>query len=266
MASDSPDNLLACYRDLGVSRGRTVFIASDFGRMLTDPRADRRTVLEAHLTALREIVGAEGTIVVPTATLNLCHTHIVFDPRTTPSHQIGAFSEFVRRQPEARRSFHPFWSLGALGGRARELVEDVSRHAFGMESVWSRLIEADSLSLHIGIQPRLSISVIHHIELVCGVPYRYTKEFMHPVQRGEKVSVEPFYHFVRYLESDIVRDKNRRIFDHFAALGTVSEQPCGRGAIWSFPLADFYETTRRYLARNLYAWCEEEPSLRPYRR
>ncbi|MGH9204005.1 MAG: AAC(3) family N-acetyltransferase, partial [Vicinamibacterales bacterium] len=136
--SDLRDSLLSCYRDLGVGRGRVVFIASDFGRMLTDPRMDRQTVLGAHLSALLEIVGDEGTVVVPTATLNLCNTKIVFDPLTTPSHQMGAFSEFVRLQQAARRSFHPFWSLAGLGRHASELVDDVSRHAFGMGSVWSR--------------------------------------------------------------------------------------------------------------------------------
>jgi aminoglycoside 3-N-acetyltransferase len=183
---------------------------------------------------------------------------------TTPSHQMGAFTEFVRLQQGARRSFHPFWSLAGFGRHAGELVDDVSRHSFGMGSVWSRLIEADALNLHIGIQPRLSISAIHHIELVCGVPYRYTKEFKHPVRRGDHVAVEPFYHFVCYRDCDIVRDKNRRIFDNFAATGAVSERPFGRGTIWSFPLTGFYKSTRQFLSRDLYAWCEREPSLRPY--
>jgi aminoglycoside 3-N-acetyltransferase len=258
--------LLDCYRDLGVGRNRIVFVASDFGPMLTDPREAKQAVLNDHLTALRELLGPDGTIVVPTATLNLCNTGIVFDPATTPPHQMGAFSEFVRAHPGTRRSFHPFWSLAALGGRASELVDDVSRHAFGMGSVWSRLVEAEAIGIHIGKHPRETISLVHHIELVVGVPYRYTKEFMHPVRRGADVRVEPFYHFVWYRDCDLVRDRNRRIFENFAATGTVKEKAQARGAIWSLSFAEFYKITQRFMSHSLYAWLEREPAARPYQR
>jgi aminoglycoside 3-N-acetyltransferase len=234
--------------------------------MVEHTQEDKGQLLGDHLQALQELIGPEGTIVVPTATLNLCNTSIVFDPATTPSHQMGAFSEFVRRQPGARRSFHPFWSLTAVGGRAAQFVDDVSRHTFGTNSVWSRLVEADALNLHVGVLPRLTISVTHHIELICGVPYRYTKEFMHPVKRGNDITVEPFYHFCCYLDCDIVRDKNRRIFENFAATGLVRQRDVARGTIWSVPMADYYETTRQYLSRNLYGWLERPPTQRPYQR
>jgi aminoglycoside 3-N-acetyltransferase len=264
--TDRVATLRRCYRELGVERGRIVYVAADFGAIRQTAREDRDALLADHLTVLRELLGPTGTLVVPTATLNLCNTGIVFDPASTPSHQMGAFSEFVRRQPDAQRSFHPFWSVSALGGEVAALVEGVSRHAFGAGSVWSRLVEADALALHVGIHPRRSISIIHHVELVAGVPYRYTKEFMHPVQRGSRVQVEPFYHFVCYLDSDLVRDGNRRIFDHFAATGRVRTVSPGRGTIWSFGLRDFYDVTRTLLSRNLYAWLEREPTMRPYQR
>ncbi len=263
---DRRGRLVDRYRALGVERGRVVYVAADFGPMRESARDDRAALLGDHLAALRELVGPDGTIVVPTASTNLCNTTTVFDPDTTPSHQMGAFAEFVRLQPDARRSFHPFWSVSALGGGAGALVDDVSRHAFGVGSVWSRLVEAGALALHVGVHPRLSISVIHHIELVTGVPYRYTKEFMHPVKRGDKVSVEPFYHFVCYLDADIRRDGNRRIYDHYAATGGVRTAAEARGTIWSFPLRDFYDATRALLARDLYAWVEREPAVRPYQR
>jgi aminoglycoside 3-N-acetyltransferase len=257
--------LTAAYRSLGVGSGRVILVAANFAPMIEQAGEDRQALLEDHLRALQQLLGPDGTVVVPTATLNLCNTAIEFDPLTTPSHRMGAFSEFVRQQPGARRSFHPFWSLAALGGRAAELMDDVSRHAFGMNSVWSRLIEADALALHVGVLPRLSMSVTHHIELVCGVPYRYTKEFMHPVRRGEVATVEPFYHFCTYRGADLVRDRNRRLFDNFAAAtGLVSQAQVARGTAWSLPLAAYYRAGCEYIARNLYAWLEREPVHRPW--
>ena len=258
--------LVAAYRSLGVAPGRVVLVAADFAPMLESASADRQALLGDHLRAMQGILGPGGTVVVPTATLNLCNTNIAFDPEVTPSHRMGAFAEFVRQQPGAKRSFHPFWSLSALGGDAAGLVNDVSRHPFGMNSVWSRLVEADALSLHVGIAPRLSISVTHHIELVCGVPYRYTREFMHPVRRGDHVAVEPFYHFCTYLDSDLVRDKNRRLFENFAATGLVSQVDVARGTVWSLPLAAYFRRGCDYVSRNLYAWLQREPTIRPWQR
>ena len=48
--------------------------------------------------------------------------------------------------------------------------------------------------------------VIHHIEQLMGVPYRYTKEFNHPVLRNGIIQYEPFYLFVRYLDSEVEID------------------------------------------------------------
>jgi aminoglycoside 3-N-acetyltransferase len=261
----SAEELAALYRGLGVARGRTVLVAANFAAMVTRAGEDRNGLLGAHLGTLREILGPAGTLVVPTATLNLCNTEVVFDPAVTPSHNMGAFSEFVRRQPGALRSFHPFWSLAALGRGAAALVDGVSRHSFGVNSVWSRLVEADALALHVGVHPRQSASVTHHIELACGVPYRYTKEFMHPVARGGAVTTEPFYHFCLYRDSDLVRDRNRRLFGNFEARDSVSRADFARGALWSYSLAAYYRQGCELVSRDLYAWLEREPEKRPWR-
>jgi aminoglycoside 3-N-acetyltransferase len=252
------------YDGLGVGAAGVVYITSDFGRMLTRSSDCRSTIMEAHCRAIFEAIGPRGTVVVPAATLNLCNTSTVFDPQSTASSGVGAFSEFIRCKPGALRSFHPFWSHAALGKNARELVENVSRHAFGAGSVWSRLVEADALSLHIGVHPRKSFSVVHHIELVAGVPYRYTKEFMHPVLRGDVVAVEPFYHFARYRDADLERDGNFKIYDHFVRHAVVREAEFGRGRVWAFSMRKFYELTLSYLSSDLYGWLRREPAVRPY--
>ncbi|WP_239132105.1 aminoglycoside N(3)-acetyltransferase [Paractinoplanes durhamensis] len=98
------------------------------------------------LTALRDVLGAAGTIVVPTQTANNSLTSPVyraatagmskaqrahyedgmpgFDPRTSPSYGMGALAEHVRRQPGAWRSSHPQTSFAALGPAAADLVAE----------------------------------------------------------------------------------------------------------------------------------------------
>ncbi|MCZ8312843.1 MAG: AAC(3) family N-acetyltransferase [Magnetospirillum sp.] len=259
------EELCTHYRHLGVERGRIVYVASDFGRMRENAVEAPEKMMSAHLEVLCDLVGSSGAIVVPTASLNLCNTDIAFDPANTPSQGMGVFSEFVRRQPGALRSFHPFWSVASMGGVAASLVSDVSRHSFGAGSVWSRLVDADALSLHVGVHPRLSFSVIHHVELAVGVPYRYTKEFMHPVRRTGIPQVEPFYHFVTYRDADIERDGNVKIFANFAEDPSLRERQYARGRVFSFSMRRFFDATQRLLVRDIYAWLRKEPTVRPYR-
>src|SRR6185369_3090847 len=62
--------------------------------------------VEAVYVALRNAVGPQGTIAVPTYTLTLGE-QTPYDSSSTPSIRMGAFSEFVRRLPATVRSGSP---------------------------------------------------------------------------------------------------------------------------------------------------------------
>ncbi|MFC6082731.1 aminoglycoside N(3)-acetyltransferase [Sphaerisporangium aureirubrum] len=98
------------------------------------------------LASLREVIGPEGTLVVPTFTSSNSDTSRVhanrtrgmtpsdlleyraclppFDAETTPSIECGLLTERVRSQPGAVRSRHPQTSFAALGPAARLLMSD----------------------------------------------------------------------------------------------------------------------------------------------
>lgn len=257
-------DLLSAYAQLGVAPGRLIYVGADLTRLMRYEEPGRENLLAAHLRALRELLGPAGTVFVPTASLNLCNTDIVFDVQATASSDMGLFAEYVRTRADAVRSFHPFWSVAGIGPAAAELLKDVPRHSYGWGSVFQRFVEHDVLGVNIGKSPHFSISVIHHIETVVGVPYRYTKEFIHPVRRGGVVTQEPFYLSVLYRDCDIVRDQNRKIFDNYARHGKLKEVTVGRGKAWSFSHAAFFKTTVDFLSRDIYAWLDHPPAKRPY--
>ena len=258
-------DLLAAYSAVGVRRGALVFVTSDLVRLMQYEEAGASALLAAHLRAFRELLGPEGTLFVPTSSLDLCNTDRVFDPLVTPSFQMGAFSEYVRTREGAVRSFHPFWSIAGLGPAAETMLGDVSRHAYGWNSVFQRFVEADVLAVAVGKHPRLAIPVIHHIETVAGVPYRYNKEFNQYVRRNNKIEREPFYLSVLHRDSDLVRDGNRTILHHFVdQCGPMREAVIGRGQAWSYSHKAFFDTTVRLLAENPYSWLERPPTERPW--
>ena len=262
MTYSYPD-LLQAYREVGIAPGQLVYATSNLMGVADFETRGSRPLAEAHFQAVREILGETGTLVVPTRSMQICNTDKPFDPSKTPCN-IGTFPEFVRKQPEAIRSFHPFNSYTAIGARAEEIVSNVSRHAYGPETPEARLIEADALCVCIGVQPNISCSTVHHVEQVMAVPYRYIKEFVHPVIRKDKVEREPFYMHVWYQDIKVKNDRNKKLFDRFDGQLAVHEVKIGRGLLYSYSIRQFYDLACRVFADDIYTWCDRPPEIRPY--
>lgn len=126
----------------------------------------------AVVQALLDVLGADGTLVVPTFTSDnrdpsrwrepavpeawwpaVREALPAFDPTISPGHRMGAISEQVRTWPGAVRSTHPQTSFAAVGPAARRVVDG---HALdchlGEQSPLARLEElgADVLLLGVG--------------------------------------------------------------------------------------------------------------------
>ena len=177
----SYEDIKETYRKVGVSKGKVVLVKTDLRPLGPYEKPQRSEILNAHFNALAGLVDlGVGTLVVSTASDSLCNTDIPFDIRNTPGER-GILPEFIRRKEGAVRSRHPFMSYTAIGADAAFICEDVSRHSFGLESPKDRMLKRDAMYLSIGLEPRWTCTYVHHMEMLMGVPYRYTKEFSHPI-------------------------------------------------------------------------------------
>ncbi len=108
----------------------------------------------AYIDALLEVVGPNGTILMPTQTgdnsdpadwenppvpkdwvQTIMRTMPAFDVDKTPTRGMGRVPEVFRKYPGAVRSNHPMDSFVALGREAHEAVRDhVLSPAFGLDS------------------------------------------------------------------------------------------------------------------------------------
>jgi aminoglycoside 3-N-acetyltransferase len=124
--------------------------------------------------ALRDVLGPEATIVVPTQTTynSITSTHYLSQisqdmseadierirraippyTRDTPSHGMGVFAEHIRLSPGAVRSPHPKTSFAALGPAAAELNDRHPLHChLGDQSPLGRLYERGAQILLLGV-------------------------------------------------------------------------------------------------------------------
>ena len=114
-------------------------------------------------------------------TLNLVNTKKKFlTLKKQKVFKMGPLSEYIRSQNSVR-SLHPYWSISAIG-KNKNLLNNVSAHAYGHGSPWTLMLNQDFTQLNIGIHPSKAVTLIHHIETIVGVPYRFTKEFKHKVK------------------------------------------------------------------------------------
>jgi aminoglycoside 3-N-acetyltransferase len=163
------DQLAADLRSLGLRRGQDLLVHCSLRRL---GRIDGGPA--TLLAALLDAAGPEATVVVPTqTTLNSLTSEAFlaatadlgtderarfvaampgFDPATTPSTGMGAFAEYVRTRPSARRSNHPQVSFAAFGPGAHACtgVHDLDCH-LGDRSPLGWLYAADAAILLLGV-------------------------------------------------------------------------------------------------------------------
>ncbi len=122
--------------------------------------------------AFRNVLGRDGTLVVPTFSYSFRRGE-VYDVRNTPCPKVlGAFSEYVRSAEGAVRSADPLFSMAAIGPQAKELMRRPSNRCFGQGSVYETLFARNMLILAIGITYDTGISAFMHLERLANVEYR----------------------------------------------------------------------------------------------
>jgi Aminoglycoside N3''-acetyltransferase len=125
----------------------------------------------AVVSALMEVVTADGTLVMPTHTGNysdpanwsnppvpqswwqiIYEAMPAFDPATTPSYRMGVIAENFRTSPGTVRSNHPQVSFAAWGRHAQEITERHSlAYGLGEQSPLARIYDLAGWVLLLGV-------------------------------------------------------------------------------------------------------------------
>jgi aminoglycoside 3-N-acetyltransferase len=121
----------------------------------------------ALIGALGEALGPQGTLVMPTMT----DGEAPFDPRTTPTSDMGITAELFWRQPGVLRSGHPGGSFAARGPRADQIcAPQPLSPPHGPVSPVGRVHELGGQVLLLGVT-HSEDTTIHLAEALAGVPY-----------------------------------------------------------------------------------------------
>jgi aminoglycoside 3-N-acetyltransferase len=234
--------IIEALQGVGVKRGDGLLIHSAlqyFGR----PAGG----IEIYLSALQEVIGAEGTIAVPTFNFSFANGED-YDPATSPSVGMGTFSEFIRQHPDALRTTHPMQSFAVMGKWSPELAACDTPSAFDDGSAVDRMMNMGFKLLLLGTDIQAS-AIIHYSEQRAEVPYRFWKDFTGRVKRGEAWEQATYRMFVRDIDID-ARLIIYPIQDAMEKKGQWVTQPLNYGTISLCSLKDFVATADQFLAED----------------
>jgi aminoglycoside N3'-acetyltransferase len=232
------EQLAAALRDLGVAPGDGLLVHSAV-QYLGRPLGGVGMYLEALAQA--------GTIAAPAFNFAFARGE-PYDPQTTPSAGMGAFSEYVRQRPEAQRTPHPMQSLAAIGAHAADLAQRDTPSAFDPGSAFERLLELDFKLLLLGADIQ-SVSMLHYSEQRANVPYRYWKEFRGQVNTPTGWQERVYRMFVRDMEID-ARIELYPVQAVLQRRGLWAAARLNYGALSLCRLADFVAVVDEFLARD----------------
>lgn len=155
------DRLIEDFRALGLGRGDRVAMHSSL-KSIGFVLGGAQTVVRA----LMEVVGPEGTILMPVFSRPAPR----FVMAETPS-RTGLITETFRKMPGVVRSPHPTHSVAVWGDRAEEIAAGHEQATgLGVDSPFHRLAKMGGLVMFVGCDMR-SASIIHVAEAIARVPY-----------------------------------------------------------------------------------------------
>ncbi len=203
MSDLTKQQLVTAFKELGLDTGDVVLVHSSY-KSFGGVEGGPQTVIDAIL----EVIGKEGTLVMPTFTLSFCEQYNregkgYFDLDNTPS-EMGVLTELVRKMPGARRSLHPIYSFAVCGELANELSSVKDKSSFGKESMFAKLHELNAKIVIIGLSYNQSWTFVHYIEQMEGCDYRYLKDFSGTIVVGGKKYEDTFNMLARDLDKKVI--------------------------------------------------------------
>ena len=195
-------DIVLALKEGGLKKGDNIWVFSSLGFLGRPQNAKNiEDVCKLFHSAIREVIGKEGTIFVPTYSYtigkNLASEPVIFDPEKEPA-QIGPFPEYFRKLPSVVRSNDPMMPIAGKGPLAEKVLKEVPPNSYGHDSVYERLLEYQVKILTLGLGPNW-IPFIHYLDWLHKVPFRFDKLFTGGVKKNKKIEYVNWIYPVRTL-------------------------------------------------------------------
>ena len=244
--------LVSEFKRIGLTSGDVVLVHSSF-KSFGGVKGGPQTVIDALIL----VIGNEGTLIVPRFNFDFSTYGTPWDVRSTPS-QMGIISEFTRKDPRSRKVFHPIYPFSIIGKHADELVKHRYKGGYSKDSIFNQLRVLDAKIIQIDNVYK-STTMIHHVEEMMEVDYKYRKDFTgYVIDENGRRYEDTFYLYVRNWEKGFVTDVlpiGKILEDE----GVMKVDKIGDATVWYMKAEDVYQCTVKAIKRNPHVLCKIIP-------
>lgn len=233
-------------KDIGICKGDTIFVHSDiavFGKLAVK---NREFLLKTLVDVLKECVGEEGTIIMPTFTYSFCRGE-AFDVENSKS-TVGILTEYFRKLQETVRTLQPIFSC-AVSGKKQSYYMDISKDSFGKGSVFEKLHKDNGKILFFGADFH-SCTYIHYVEQSFNVPYRYIKKFNGTIKNPKEQYEDEVSFYVRDLNINPILEVSE-FQKYLLENGFMNKTNIGYGTVLLVGADGLYEQGRKLLKEDI---------------
>jgi aminoglycoside N3'-acetyltransferase len=256
------EELIRGLAGLGVQPGDAIFLHSSL-KSLGFVEGGPRTVFDA----FREIIGRDGTLVVPTyyqpggTIYAACQQpDYIFDPRIHGT-GLGALPAAFLAMPGVERSLHPTHSVSALGRHARFITEGhhLAPSIFGPGSPWERFLQLNGKVLGLGVSMG-PVTFYHLLEDLTGdafpVPVRMAPRQLRCRDKQKNIlelSVHPLdpSFMPRRIDHPSRRDLRDYFWREFDRAGLLTSGKVAEALSWFIPAMPFLAHLRELMRQGI---------------
>ena len=177
------------FEKTGLYKASYIYIYSDFRIFFENNKVNPEKKVSSFLNLF---LNKGITCIIPAFSYT---TNGEFHIENTKS-KVGFLANYVMKNYQFERSEHPIFSYVAIG-KKRKIVKSVGKSAFGKKSVHSRLLNKNTFFLNFFRPLEKGNTLIHHIEQIEKVNYRYDKKFSTIVFKKKKKLGSNFKAYVR---------------------------------------------------------------------
>jgi aminoglycoside 3-N-acetyltransferase len=248
------NNEIITYKDfrkaldhIGIKRGDVLFVHSDISKFGKLCSFDRKYLITVLIQTLKDAVGPEGTLIMPTFSYSFCKNEL-YDKQTVKS-TVGVMTEYFRKMPDILRTSHPIFSVAVYGAQ-KDQYADIGKDAFSKDSIFGKIHRNNGKIVLFGAPFAESLTFLHYIEQTHGVPYRYIKRFEGEIRDGNVTTHDYCTYYVRDLERNSIPD-DEKIRRHLQQKGLYHEVRVGNGIIGQIGCKDLFEEGMRMLDQDI---------------
>jgi len=185
--------------NLNIKQGSNIYLSVDLMKVATLHSMHNKNLEQFSIKLLKFIlkkIGPKGTLIVPVFNYDCIRTG-EFDRKKSIG-QSGAFGNFLLKKNYLHRSYHPFTSFLVFGNLENKMIELKYDHSESNLSLWNEILKNKFQLITLGHHYQRAFTIIHYIEKLSKVNYRYDKMFFVNYKNFDnKNEKKKFYFFAR---------------------------------------------------------------------